>query len=249
MKRFRSSWWCMRWLLACVTSVIEDNYNGDWEHGQKRLLYLSEGNIFLRIRLKHEEGHADKEKLWKELKKRAESREERQKVTLNGDGAENQTVFFSELRTWTVVTARKHPSEEMKHRSGRFGQRSRTHFELWQQAFFFPPWMKKKISVNVPVLHREQASENMFLGEDQLPQGMTAYLTEEDIFQRHFHLIYTPSAPFCSVSAHSYDSRYWDYQGFFEEIHRGLSAELAIFGQLHISAQCAAFIKTPGTHG
>lgn len=43
---FRSSWWCMRWLLACVTSVIEDNYNGDWEHGQKRLLYLSEGNIF-----------------------------------------------------------------------------------------------------------------------------------------------------------------------------------------------------------
>lgn len=171
MKRFRSSWWCMRWLLACVTSVIEDNYNGDWEHGQKRLLYLSEGNIFLRIRLKHEEGHADKEKLWKELKKRAESREERQKVTLNGDGAENQTVFFSELRTWTVVTARKHPSEEMKHRSGRFGQHSRTHFELWQQAFFFPPWMKKKISVNVPVLHREQASENMFLGGGSAPTG------------------------------------------------------------------------------
>lgn len=150
MKRFRSSWWCMRWLLACVTSVIEDNYNGDWEHGQKRLLYLSEGNIFLRIRLKHEEGHADKEKLWKELKKRAESREERQKVTLNGDGAENQTVFFSELRTWTVVTARKHPSEEMKHRSGRFGQRSRTHFELWQQAFFSPPWMKKKNQCKCP---------------------------------------------------------------------------------------------------
>lgn len=54
-----------------------------------------------------------------------------------------------------------------------------------------------------------------FSGEDQLPQGMTAYLTEEDIFQRHFHLIYTPSAPFCSVSAHLYDSRYWNYQGFF----------------------------------
>lgn len=82
-----------------------------------------------------------------------------------------------------------------------------------------------------------------FSGEDQLPQGMTAYLTEEYIFQRHFHLIYTPSAPFCSVSAHLYDSRYWDYQGFFEEIHRGLSAELAIFRQLHISAQCAAFKK------
>ena len=32
-----------------------------------------------------------------------------------------------------------------------------------------------------------------FLGEDLLPQGMTAYLTEEDIFLRHFHLIYTPS--------------------------------------------------------
>lgn len=65
---FRSSWWCMRWLLARVTSVMEDNYNGDWDHGQKRLLYLSEGNIFLRIRLKHEEGHADKEKTLKRIK-------------------------------------------------------------------------------------------------------------------------------------------------------------------------------------
>lgn len=37
---------------------------------------------------------------------------------------------------------------------------------------FFPPheW-KKKISVNVPVLHREQASENMFLGGGSAPTG------------------------------------------------------------------------------
>lgn len=37
---------------------------------------------------------------------------------------------------------------------------------------FFPPMNeKKKISVNVPVLHREQASENMFLGGGSAPTG------------------------------------------------------------------------------
>lgn len=38
-------------------------------------------------------------------------------------------------------------------------------------GLFFHPWMKKKISVNVPVLHREQASENMFLGGGSAPTG------------------------------------------------------------------------------
>ena len=168
---FRSSWWCMRWLLARVTSVMEDNYNGDWDHGQKRLLYLSEGNIFLRIRRGRSRRQREN---FEENKKRAEREEEKQKVTLNSDRAENQTVFFSALRTWTVDTARKHPSEEMKHRSGRFGQHSQTHFELWQQPLFSTPWMKKrkrKISVNVLVVYREQASENMFLGGGSAPTG------------------------------------------------------------------------------
>lgn len=95
---FRLQWWC----IVSLTQMIKDDYNGEWEHGQMRILALS----FWGICWKCKEGHPDK----KETSKGTERRERGQWWS----GKTWKTVFIQYRGHGLLWLPGKHPFDETK---------------------------------------------------------------------------------------------------------------------------------------